>query len=416
MFDIAKEQALTLIRRNIALGGINAGGGGAYPQVWARDAVITGLGVMATRDVSEPALLGDSLQSLAKAQSRLGRVPNHVTVTDGGDLVTDTMFAGAVDPSLWFIIGHYLMGWHNTDIDAVHAAYRWLEYQDANECGLLEVHESMDWADLFANRYNSLLPNVLWYAANKVMADLADRQGADVALYADRAEDIRYKINQLLWVGPEVTRDRDWMSHERAEWQYSTQLADTVLISRPWYLAYMTFRGFGDRCDTLGNLLAILFGVASRTQAESILDYIRAAGLDQPWPVKASWPPIVPGDPDWREYYRNFNLNLPHQYHNGGAWPYLGGFYVAALVKTGRQALAEEALSRLVLMNQESQRDHAWEFNEWFHGMSGQPMGHPFQSWSAGMLLYALESVSSAAVPFFSVDCGWSFREPPAST
>jgi glycogen debranching enzyme len=52
--------------------------------------------------------------------------------------------------------------------------------------------------------------------------------------------------------------------------------------------------------------------------------------------VRVLHPVIHPGNKDWREYYRNNNLNLPEQYHNGGIWPFVGGFYVAALVKAGR--------------------------------------------------------------------------------
>ena len=43
--------------------------------------------------------------------------------------------------------------------------------------------------------------------------------------------------------------------------------------------------------------------------------------------------PLQPGDKDWRDYYRVRNLNLPHHYHNGGAWPFIGGFYVAVIRK-----------------------------------------------------------------------------------
>ena len=50
--------------------------------------------------------------------------------------------------------------------------------------------------------------------------------------------------------------------------------------------------------------------------------------------MRAIYPPVEPGDPDWRDYYGT--LNLPNHYHNGGIWPFLGGFYVAALVKMER--------------------------------------------------------------------------------
>ncbi|MEZ4584626.1 MAG: hypothetical protein R3A10_23830 [Caldilineaceae bacterium] len=47
-------------------------------------------------------------------------------------------------------------------IGPVDKALVWLEYQDMNECGLLEVPEAADWMDLLAVRYNVLYDNALW--------------------------------------------------------------------------------------------------------------------------------------------------------------------------------------------------------------------------------------------------------------
>ncbi len=415
--ETARERAIGIVEANTTGMGLRAAGQ-AYPEVWTRDAVIAGLGMAVDGAAGGLKALAGSLKSLGAAQSHLGRIPNNIMAAadaeTGTSVETDTMRAGAVDATAWFILGHHLLAVNGIDDivlssawPALERAHLWLRYQDSNECGLLEVHESMDWADLFANRYNSLLPNVLWYAANRAMAHLATRLGRDSGPFADRAADIRHKLNQLLWVGPELEPDLDWMRQHRAEWVYPVKLARTTLVRRPYYLPYVAFRDFGDRLDTLGNLLAILFGVADSEQTDRVLDYIVAAGVDQPWPVKACWPPVMPGEKDWREYYRMHNLNLPQQYHNGGAWPFLGGFYVAALVHAGRLADASDALERLAWMNRLGRRGATWEFNEWFHGASGQPMGHGWQTWSAGMFLYADKSVSAGACPFFSPTDGW---------
>jgi hypothetical protein len=308
--EAAREHALSLVHANAGVAGMRAGGA-AYPEVWVRDAVITGVGVAAIGDDRGRRLLRQSVASVRRMQSRLGRIPNHVyTPAADAEMVADTVFGGAVDASLWFIIAHHVLGdggKSRESDDALARAYQWLEYQDVNERGLLEVHESMDWADLFANRYASLLPNVLWYAANRAMAALARHDGISGADFDARAENIRFRINQLLWVGPEVERDEKWIRENRREWEYPTRLVDTVLGHRPYYLPYMAFREFGDRFDTLGNLLAVLFGIADRAQAERILSYVDAVGLDQPWPVKACWPPTTDVDKDWREYYRLYN-------------------------------------------------------------------------------------------------------------
>jgi len=403
------------------------GGRSAYQQVWARDSMVCTFGLMLCGDAGQ-GVARQSIRTLAAHQSRLGNIPHNVGFTGvpdpaliahGGSLhvsddtqkvIVDTAHAGCIDNSLWFILGNDYV--HRTDGDTdrlrllwphLQRAYTWLEYQDSNECGLLEVHEAMDWADLFANRYNTLGPNVLWYAAQRSMARMSAALGESGEAYAARAEDVRFKINTLLWVGPEVTKDMTWIEDHRKEWLYPVRLTTTVLQERPYFLPYMAFRDYADRLDTFANLLAILFGVASDEQTNRILDYIESAGVNDPWPVRAVYPPVQPGDADWREYYRVRNLNLPHHYHNGGVWPFIGGFYVAALVKAGRHDEAARQLERLTRMNAMSRTPGlAWDFNEWHHGQTGKPSGFRGQSWSAAMYVYAHESVRRGECPAFA--------------
>lgn len=104
-----------------------------------------------------------------------------------------------------------------------------------------------------------------------------------------------------------------------------------------------------------------------------------------------------------REYYRNNNLNIPEQYHNGGIWPFVGGFYVAALVKAGRMEEARRQLEKLAKVNRLGLEEE-WEFNEWCHGRTGRPMGYPHQAWSAGMYLYPYHCVQLARVPLLQAE------------
>lgn len=408
----------------------------AYQQVWARDSMICGFGLLLCADVEGRAIHRRSLETLRRFQSALGRIPHNVgfghladpaLIAHGGRLggtqaersggeptaVTDTAHAGCVDNNLWYIIGHYYnfktggdVAFLETAWESLERALLWLRYQDSNECGLLEVHEAMDWADLFANRYNVLFDNALYYAAWKCMGVLAQASGRDPTDYFEYAEDVRKKIDVLLWVGPEAPKDWAWIASERKEWSYTLKRIDTELVERPFYLPYAAFRDYADRFDTLGNLVAILFGVADQAQADKILDYIHGCGLNEPFPVQSVYPVIQPNDPDWRDYYRVRNLNQPHHYHNGGIWPFIGGFYVAALVQAGRFAEAAAQLEKLTEMHRQG-RLHEWEFNEWHHGLSGRPMGYAGQSWSAAMYIFAQDAVAHQQVNIFNSSDDW---------
>ena len=404
LIDLALEEAKKVLAEECSPLGLMASPEG-YPHVWARDSIITSLGAVLIPGYE--GCLRTSLQTLAGQQSELGAIPNNVSVATGR---LDHTNAGSVDSNLWYIVGHYVNHRLAGDVDFLRAhwpslerALLWLRYQDSNGCGLLEVHEAADWADLLANRFNVLYDNVLWYAALQAMAAMADALGEDGTHYAEMAADVRHKLRIVLWVGPE--NDDEWgpTCPGHAEWQHTLSQVGPVLVKRPFFLPYVAFRDYGDYCDVFGNLLAVLFEVANRAQEQRILDYLYQVGIAEPYPVRVLHPVIHPGSKDWREYYRNNNLNLPHQYHNGGIWPFVGGFYVAVLVKLGQMEEARRQLEKLAEVNRLG-IDEAWEFNEWCHGRTGRPMGYPHQAWSAGMYVYAYRCVTEGRVPVFDGD------------
>jgi glycogen debranching enzyme len=392
---VALEKAQAVLGRECSPIGLMASPEG-YPHVWARDSVITALGAL--HSPGHESCLRVSLETLAGQQSELGAIPNNVSVATGR---LDHTNAGSVDSNLWFILGHAFQHRASGDVaflrsqwPALEKALLWLRYQDSNGCGLLEVHEAADWADLLANRFNILYDNVLWYATLRAMAEMADALGLDGAPYGCLADDVRHKIRIVLWVGEESKAEWGPGCPGHTEWKHTLSQVDPVLVKRPYFLPYVAFRDFGDYCDVFGNLLAILLGVANPAQEKRILDYLHQVGIADPYPVRVLHPIIYPGNKDWREYYRNNNLNLPEQYHNGGIWPFVGGFYVAALVKAGRLAEARHHLIKLAEVNRQGCEEE-WEFNEWCHGRTGQPMGYPHQAWSAGMYIFAYRCVEA---------------------
>jgi len=112
------------------------------------------------------------------------------------------------------------------------------------------------------------------------------------------------------------------------------------------------------------------------------------------------FPYINPDDPDWHPRYEQFNN--PGEYHNGGIWPFICGFYVAALVAAKRYTLAREKLLILTHCVQLSVSDNVeFGFNEWIKAQDGKPMGQDWQTWSAALYLYAAQCVETENTPFF---------------
>ena len=406
----AHQKALEILDQATTPGGFRASANPiGYPQVWARDSMVVFLGAASTGEARLVSCGRAALETLGAAQYPSGLIPLNVNVETG---YISTENAGAVDSNLWFLLGHYLHYQLTQDQEFLAAHWKriqkaltWLRFQDMNECGLLEIPEAGNWMDLIAVRYNTLYDNVLYYAACLACADLAQHINLEELLPPlSSPTSIHERLNLLFWI------DRCWVADHfaehleklkaiRLEWFMLYHNIGTI-SSRPYYLPWVAFREYGDYCDSLGNLIAILTGVADGHRSEHILRYMYQVGMAEPYPTKAIHPPIYPGEANWREYYRSRNLNLPHQYHNGGIWPFIGGLHIAALMRCGWQSEAEKQLYSLADCNQQGIHN-VWEFNEWMHGESGHPMGYPYQAWSAAMFLYAENAVQNGTLPLF---------------
>jgi hypothetical protein len=352
-----------------------------HHQVWARDSMIALLGGVLVDDPTIQNALRDSVALLKANRSPTGAIPNNVNPESGR-----ANFRAYADGGLWWILGSRLVAPDSAVADRV---LGWYADQDVDQSGLLSIQESSDWQDLFCTRGKGLYVNCLY----KLVLELCGRPAEAARVAAN--------INEYFW----YRGDGDMLRHVRHT--FSTEAQDAQdslgrrrwlpmkhkLVNEPHYLPWLGFRAVGEWFDSFGNLLAILSGVADEGAAATILDFIERSALAER-PMKALCPVIRPGDPDWREYYGM--LNSPEHYHNGGIWPFLGGFYVAALVKADRGQDAQTALARLAALNE------AGEFNEWHHGASGEPMGVRDQAWSAGMYIYAYECVNRRQLPGLS--------------
>ncbi len=386
-----------------------------YPQVWARDSMITLLGASLLDDPGFDRSLRASFLLLSKNQSPLGLIPNNVHIK-----TLKPSFQAYADAGLWFIIGAANFFQKTGDKNfqkkiypSVKKALAWYAHQDVDRTGLITMAEGADWEDLFAVPGKGLYVNLLYYAALRKAIVLAEASGDGKRgdRYRKKAASLSARINRYFWHRGDID---DLLAHLKPSLgteTFSKKGRDSlgrkhilprkhILKNHSYYLPYLTFRDFGEWFDSFGNLLAILTGVAKKRRPLIILDLFREFDLDRPFPVKSIYPPIAPGDKDWRYYYKFGNLNIPHNYHNGGIWPFLGGFYVAALVKMRKYGRAEKALTALARLNEKG-KEQSWEFNEWFQGKTGKPMGMAEQAWSAGMYIYAYEAVRRKKTPFF---------------
>ncbi len=392
LLDQTFQKAVEVLRMNVTERGFSACSlahdddpGSNYRSVWARDSAMTLMWSLPLGDEELTGCARRSLETILGAQSRDGHLPNYVDVASGEPQFGGIGNIAGIDSALWVVIAawNYVKVTGDTEFarqhfDKIHRTMKWLRAHDSNNCGLIEVPEASDWTDLFPRSYNVLYDEVLWYRANVDFVELRALNGRDVDRYINRAARIRKLINDQFWPTPESL-------------QHSTESFSKTqfTMGRARYLiAQITPFGFSWRCDVLGNIIASLYGVLSDERADRVRRFLRQVSIDHPHPVRVLYPAIHPGEPDWRDYFLVNLQNLPHHYHNGGIWPFVGGLWVRFLDRLGQHEHAEKALIRLAEVCRDG-ADHEWEFNEWAHGQTGRPMGKAYQAWSAASFVAA---------------------------
>jgi len=315
------------------------------------------------------------LETLAKNQTRLGHIPS---------LVDDKEDRGSSDATPLFLmaVGLYrkATGENNFLKDAVVKSLQWMEYQSPSDRIMVAQLPTTDWRDEQWVIGYGLFVNTIVYAYLRLFG------------LNKKANDLQEAMDRFAVVG---------------EYQQRHVHEGLVLKYKPYYAlwSYKVYKS--ERFDLLGNSLAILTGIASKSRAKEIVIWteMECKNLRKNKDLAVDLPPclfpyIRPGDPDWMSRYAKYNQ--PGEYHNGGIWPFACGFYIAALVAAGKYTLAEKKLIALThLVRQTRETKAAFGFNEWHRAQDGKPCGQDWQTWSAAMYFYAAHCVEKRKTPFF---------------
>ena len=404
-WDSARASAWEVVGACAESGVLSAAAGSTlYRHVWTRDVGLAALGI-ATGGAPAGATgaLVRSLELIARHQSELGRMPLKVDAAADAPVAENS---AGIDGGSWFTLAVFALaralgpGAVAHLVEPAMRAMQHTAHLDLDGSGLIVSPEAGDWADMLPHRHHVLYSNALQVAALRALAALVGPDRGEPL--ARRARHSAERIDLLLWIGDATSgaaagRRLAELAAASPEWgisgQYAIRWGDL-----PFYLPYLAFRAAGSHFDLVGNCVAILAGVAPRARAERILDHADRVAMADPAPSRTIDPPILPGDPDWRDHFRWRNLCLPHQYQNGGAWPFAGALHAAALVAVGRRQQARALVDRLIAIC----TDSAAPFPEWLHGRSGRSMGETGQLWSAAGLLYAMECAESGSTGAFA--------------
>jgi len=373
----AKKAAVEVLLHNAhgPYHGLPRTAGWGYPEPYTRDLMFSIFGIA----VSENGKLWESirkvLETLAKNQTKHGHIPS---------LVHDMEDRGSSDTTPLFLIGAGIFRKVSGEKDflskAVEKALTWMEYQSPSDRNLVAQQPTSDWRDEQWVTGYGLFVNTLVYSYLRLLRknDKADRMHSEMSRFTITGGTKHHHVHEGL-----------------------------VVKHKPYYALWSYKIHSSERFDLLGNSLAILSGIASHSRAEEMISWVEeeCENMRKSGDLAVDLPPnffpyIKPEDPDWHPRYAIFNK--PGEYHNGGVWPFVCGFYVAALVAAKKYILAREKLVSLThLIKVTNSAEVSFGFNEWIKAQDGRPMGQDWQTWSAAIYLYAVKCVEERRTPFF---------------
>ena len=396
LLETCHARSIELLRRNLSTAGILAATPGrradlrGYTAIFGRDAAVCALGMAICGDAQLEGAAATGLHTLAEHQAPNGQIPKFVDLQRSE---ADFWYLGCIDSTLWWLIalafldsrqgaGRRAGGLRRRHARRIELALHWLGAQEHQRFYLLQQNEASDWADIMPRSGFVLYTNALWYFVKRLYG-------------LEHALETRANFNGLFHP----------FSARLAEYRRARLLNDYVLRSaraRDLYLSFVNFSFFGEEGDVFGNVLAVLLGCADARARRRTLDALTQSRAHEPYPVRAVTRPIKRASTLWRPYMARHRQNLVWQYHNGGIWPMVGGFWIVALVAAGRMQQARAELVKLARAC--ALKD--WAFTEWLHGKTLAPRGMPGQSWNAAAYLMAERAVVDGVDPFFSVGEG----------
>lgn len=343
-----------------------------YKRVWARDGVICGLAGILDGDEILVATMKNTLLTLANHQHENGMIPSNVYFEGEQSSVSYGGLAGRVDTVAWFIIGVCQYVYKTSDTaflkqltPHIHKGFQIQQSWEYNAGDLMYVPRSGNWADEYPTQgfilYDQLLR--LWALRSY--------------LHFDNDATLRKKENAItekILVNYKKSDSSENRYHPKA---YQN------LQKTPYWAASLEPAGYQTQFDAFAASLALLLNIGNPQDHKELINYTETLRLSLDLQLlPAFWPVIKEGDSDWKWLTNNCKYefrNYPYEFHNGGTWQMVNGFYGVGLMTQKEEEKAKQVHAEIEKLNQKEN----WSFYENFNSKTGAPNGVPFCTWSA---------------------------------
>lgn len=405
----ALQKSLELVRKCVTPDGFLASlsNNANYHRIWARDGVIIGLPTLMGGDEDLVAAFGQTLRTLAAYQGPHGEIPSNVGIVERDVSYGGT--AGRVDAGLWFVIGvaEYWLASGDDQfileiIPVLDKVIFLLGAWEFNNRGFLYVPATGDWADEYLHSGYVLYDQLLYLQALKsyklIRFKVLEEPGQELT---DKINNLLSMIQANFWIDQE-----DTPQHVYHEVLYKKGHEAHECCQQPYWLPFFTPHGYGYRFDAFANILASLCGAADSTKCETVDRFIEEQVVAEKMKLlPAFYPVITHDDTDWEKLNVAFSYdfkNCPYEFHNGGLWPMLTGFYAADLARRNEYEKAQQYLSAIGSANKMRMKERNWGFPEFINGKKLTPGGNSGQCWSASAYLMAYYGLQGKSL--FSVN------------
>lgn len=399
------EKALTLLHSCATDEGFIAtpSGGHNYRRIWGRDGSILSLAALLSGDEALIETARLTLETLAEYQGPHGEIPSNVD--PGAGRVSYGGTAGRVDADLWFLVacGEY---WARAGdaafldrlLPSIEKVRFLLGAWQFNNRGLLYVPLTGDWADEYLQHGYVLYDQLLYLQAQRVMARFhTEIHGSGDHDLEDRISRLCHLIRDNYWFGSE---EPDGDIYHEVLYRKGVEAAQHCRDC--YWMPSFSPSGYGYRFDAFANVLISLLGVSDDSQRAKVDSFVEDELVDDDLPLLPAFHPVIkPVDEDWEDLQVTFSYsfkNKPYEYHNGGLWPMLTGFYAADLAQRGRTEPASRYLDAVHQANAMEMDGEHWSFPEYVHGRELTPGGSRQQGWSAAGAVLAHHAIAGERI------------------
>lgn len=359
-----------------------------YHRVWGRDGVICSLAALATGEEDLIQTARATLETLSESQDKTGRIISNITLD--GEGVSFGTTVGRIDSTLWYVIG--MLRWasvtgdeqffenHRENIDQ---ALFYLECLELNGRGLIYIPQGADWADEYVQEGYVLFDQLLYLIALSLYGSYTGSE-----YHTDKARHLR-DIIRINYLPQEEHLDNDLVYHKALY----EKMVESFIPPTP-IPSFSPNRTYHHK-DIFAISLFMILELADKRACREIVDNIGVDCTGTDFPIAPAFCPVIHQDEARWKYLENNYLyrfkNKPFEFHNGGRWPLVHGFYLASRNNDSREALDQFA---------DVLAQDGFLFPEFYHGRDCTPMGVMPLGLSAAGYLIAHHAVKDRRMPF----------------